>query len=77
MQQSATGTNRLRPLKGKRKKTRLEREVLKRARAGLPPTRLQQMELHFRTACRQGIKQDPKKALFFVKGMLRGLFSRR
>jgi hypothetical protein len=64
-------------LKAKRKKTRLEKAVLKRARAGLPPTRMQQMELHFRTACRQGIKQDPRKAFFYFKGMLRSLISGR
>jgi len=66
-----------RKLKTKRKKTGLERRVLKRVKSGLPPTRWQQMELHFRTACRQGLKQNPRKVVFYFKGVLRGLFCRR
>jgi hypothetical protein len=63
-------------LKAKRKKTRLERRVLKRLRSGLPPSRWQQVELHFRTACRRGLKQSPEKVFFYFKGVLRGLFWR-
>jgi hypothetical protein len=63
-------------LKAKRKKTRLERRVLKRLHSGLPLSRWQQVELHLRTACRKGLKRDPEKVLFYVKGVLRGLFYR-
>jgi hypothetical protein len=62
-------------LKAKRK-TRLEKDILKRARKGLPPSRWQQMELHFRTACRQGWRQNPRKMFFYFKSVLRGLFCR-
>jgi len=64
-------------LKAKRKKSRLERRVLKRLRSGLPLSRWQQVELHFRTACRQGLKQNPRKVFFYFKGVFRGLFCRR
>jgi Zn-dependent protease len=60
----------------KPKRNRLQRTVLKRLEAGLPPTCWQQVRLHLQTAWRNKRKQNARRLRFHFAGILR-VFSRR
>lgn len=58
----------------KRKRNRLQLNVLKRLEVGLPPTRWQQFHLHVQTAGRRRRKLNFRRTWFHLKGVLRILW---